>query len=84
MIVDFADSRVVDQSALNAIEELSSKYQALGKEIQLRHLSPACTTLLKRTGLIVVEADDDPDYEVAADYAIKIGLFGNGPEPPAQ
>ena len=39
VIVDFADSRVVDQSALQAIEAVAAKYEAVGKQIQLRHLS---------------------------------------------
>ena len=39
VIVDFADSRVVDQSALQAIEAVAGKYEAAGKRLQLRHLS---------------------------------------------
>ncbi|MDG1424080.1 MAG: SulP family inorganic anion transporter, partial [Paracoccaceae bacterium] len=34
--IDFAESRVVDQSALQAIEALATKYEAVGKKIQLR------------------------------------------------
>ena len=33
VIVDFADSRVVDQSALQAIEAVAAKYQVAGKRI---------------------------------------------------
>ncbi len=78
VIIDFADSRVADQSALSAIEGLATKYKENGKEIQLRHLSHDCTKLLGQTGLIIVESDDDPDYQIAADYSVNTGLFGEG------
>ncbi|MEO0678740.1 MAG: STAS domain-containing protein, partial [Pseudomonadota bacterium] len=50
VIVDFADSRVVDQSALTAIEAVAAKYEAAGKALQLRHLSRDCHTLLTKAG----------------------------------
>ncbi|MEE9392382.1 MAG: SulP family inorganic anion transporter [Planctomycetota bacterium] len=78
VIVDFANSRVVDQSALQAIETLASKYEALGKILQLRHLTHDCHRLLKRAGQLIVDADDDPDYEVAVNYSVKTGTFGGG------
>ena len=78
VIVDFMDSRVADQSALQAIEALASKYQAQGKKLQLRHLTPDCHKLLKKAGQLMIDSDDDPDYEVAVDYSIKTGSFGSG------
>ncbi len=78
VIVDFMDSRVADQSALQAIEALASKYQALGKKLQLRHLTPDCHKLLKKAGQLMIDSDDDPDYEVAVDYSIKTGSLGAG------
>ncbi len=78
VIVDFMYSRVVDQSALQAIEALSGKYQVLGKTLQLRHLSKDCHRLLNRAGQLVVDSDDDPDYGVAVDYSVKTGIFGGG------
>jgi SulP family sulfate permease len=77
IIVDFANSRVADQSALSAIEGISADYNAAGKSIRLRHLSKDCHRLLARTGLLFDEADDDPDYQVATDYSVKVGLFEN-------
>ncbi len=76
VIVDFSESRVADQSALSAIEGLAAKYEEAGKELQLRHLSHDCAMLLERAGMIVIESEDDPEYEVAADHSVKIGLFG--------
>ncbi len=75
VIVDFADSRVADQSALNAIEGLAARYHEVGKTLHLRHLSRDCRQLLSQTGLIVEESPDDPDYQIAADYAVHTGLF---------
>lgn len=78
VIVDFMNSRVVDQSALQAIEVIASKYAALGKTVQLRHLSPDCHRLLKRAGQLVIDSDDDPSYGLAVDYAVKPGILGGG------
>jgi SulP family sulfate permease len=77
VVVDFNNSRVVDQSALQAIEDLAQKYEALGKTIQLRHLSRDCHRLLQRAGQLVEKSEDDPGYGLAVDYAIKTGIFGN-------
>jgi SulP family sulfate permease len=76
VIVDFKDSRVVDQSALQAIEAIASKYEAVGKRIQLRHLSRDCHQLLTTAGHLMVDSDDDPDYEVAVDYSVRTGILG--------
>jgi SulP family sulfate permease len=78
VIVDFINSRVVDQSALQAIEAVASKYEALGKTIQLRHLSPDCHKLLHRAGQLMIDSDDDPSYGIAVDYSVKTGSFGSG------
>ncbi|SMX42141.1 SulP family inorganic anion transporter [Maliponia aquimaris] len=76
VIVDFDDSRVVDQSALQAIEAVAGKYEAAGKQIQLRHLSRDCHRLLNKAGHLMVDSDDDPDYELAVDYNVRTGILG--------
>ena len=78
VIVDFMNSRVVDQSALQAIEALSGKYEAHDKTLQLRHLSHDCHQLLKRAGQLMVDSDDDPEYGIAVDYSVKTGILGGG------
>ncbi len=78
VIIDFLNSRVVDQSALQAVEAIASKYESAGKSIKLRHLSKDCRRLLNKSGQLVVNSDDDPEYGVAVDYAIKTGAFGSG------
>ncbi len=76
VIVDFADSRVVDQSALQAIEAVALKYEGQGKQIQLRHLSRDCHRLLNKAGHLMVDSDDDPDYELAVNYSVRTGILG--------
>ena len=76
IVIEFAESRVVDQSALQAIEAIAIKYEAAGKKIQLRHLSRDCHQLLTKAGHLMVDSDDDPDYEVAVDYSVKTGILG--------
>ncbi|WP_369384924.1 STAS domain-containing protein [Methylobacillus glycogenes] len=39
VVIDFKAARVVDHSALAAIDTLAMKYQAAGKTLRLRHLS---------------------------------------------
>ena len=77
VVIDFADSRVADQSALGAIENIAAKYAALGKTLQLRHLSHDCHQLLSRAGQLIVDSDDDPDYEIAVDYSVRPGVLGS-------
>ncbi|WOR16416.1 SulP family inorganic anion transporter [Hyphomonas sp. FCG-A18] len=78
VIIDFMRSRIVDQSALQAIEDLAAKYQAKGKTLKLRHLSRDCHTLLTKAGQLMIDSEDDPDYEIAADYNVRTGIFGGG------
>ncbi len=78
VIVDFAGSRVADQSALTAIEQLAVKYEAAGKTLQLRHLSQDCHRLLAKAGQLMVDSDDDPDYGIAVDYGVRTGQLGAG------
>ena len=78
VVIDFAQSRVVDQSALQAIEDIAQKYHDNGKEVKLRHLTRDCHSLLTKSGQLMIDSDDDPDYEVAVDYRIKLGVFGGG------
>ncbi len=78
VIVDFMESRVVDQSALQAIETLAVKYQVQDKTLRLKHLSKDCHRLLNRAGQLMIDSDDDPVYEIAVNYDIKTGVFGAG------
>lgn len=70
VIIDFKESRVVDLSAIEALNKLTEKYLKAGKTLHLRHLSPDCIALLKNAEKIVdVNILEDPDYKVVADRA---------------
>ena len=75
VIIDFAASRIVDQSALQAIEDVAAKYAAAGKTVFLRHLSRDCHRLLSKSGQLIIDSDDDPDYGIAVDYGVKLGIL---------
>lgn len=78
VILDFMDSRIVDHSALQAIEDVAAKYKAAGKRLRLRHLTQDCHRLLTNAGQLMVDMDDDPDYRVAVDYDVNVGQMGSG------
>jgi SulP family sulfate permease len=76
VILDFAGSRVVDHSALQAIEAVAAKYEAAGKQLKLRHLSRDCHKLLSTAGQLMIDMDDDPSYRLAVDYGVQLGRIG--------
>ncbi len=68
IIIDFAESRVVDMSAIEALNKLTERYQKAGKIIHLQHLSADCRTLLKNADSIIdVNVIEDPTYKVVTD-----------------
>ena len=68
VIIDFAESRISDQSAIEAINKLANRYQAAGKEIHLRHLSKDCIALIERAEKICdINVLEDPSYYIAVD-----------------
>ena len=76
VIVDFKNSRIADQSALQAIEAITGKYEAAGKKLTLRHLSHDCHQLLSKAGHLVIHSDNCPDYGFATDYSVRTGILG--------
>lgn len=68
VIVEFGQARVMDHSAIEAIDTLAERYQKLGKRLHLRHLSPDCAELLlKAGGMVESNAAEDPHYHLADD-----------------
>ena len=68
IVIDFKESRIVDQSAIECINKLTERYHKSGKNIHLRHLSSDCVKLIKRAEKIcVVNVLEDPDYFVSID-----------------
>lgn len=65
IIINFAESRIADMSAIEAVNNITSKYAKLGKTVHLRHLSNDCITLLKNAEAIIdVNILEDPSYNV--------------------
>jgi len=68
VIVEFKNSRVVDHSAIEAIDTLAERYLSRGKTMHLKHLSPECTQLLTKAGsLVEINVIEDPDYHIVTD-----------------
>jgi SulP family sulfate permease len=65
VIIDFSESRVVDMSAIESLNNLTERYQKQNKKVHLEHLSPDCRRLLKNAEtLIDVNVIEDPTYNV--------------------
>jgi SulP family sulfate permease len=65
VFIDFEESRVVDMSAIEALNRITERYHKVGKKVQLRHLSPDCKLLLEKADQIIdVNVMADPTYKV--------------------
>ncbi|WP_284459531.1 SulP family inorganic anion transporter [Chryseobacterium sp.] len=65
VIIDFKESRVVDMSALDALDKLSKRYKQENKTLYLRHLSEDCRKMLKNAEAVIeVNIQEDPTYKV--------------------
>jgi len=68
VVIDFKDSRILDQSAIECVNKLTERYLKKGKNIHLHHLSADCVKLIQKAEKICdVNVLDDPDYFVAID-----------------
>jgi sulfate permease, SulP family len=68
IVIDFAESRVVDMSAIEALNKLTERYHKVGKKVHLKHLSADCRQLLKNAESIIdVNMMEDPTYKVLVD-----------------
>jgi sulfate permease, SulP family len=68
VIIDFAESRVADMSAIEALNKITERYLKSGKKVHLKHLSPDCKLLLKNAEKVIeVNILEDPTYKVAVD-----------------
>jgi SulP family sulfate permease len=89
VILDFYYTRVYDQSGLEAINAIATRYRQAGKLIRLRHLSPECQAVIDRAGsLVEIDVTGDPHYHVAMDpYEATVvsddteEMYADGPPP---
>lgn len=65
VVIDFRESRIVDMSAIDALDKLSKKYVQENKKLHLKHLSEDCRKMLKNAEAVIeVNVQDDPTYKV--------------------
>src|SRR5690554_4410694 len=68
IVIDFKESRVVDMSAIEALNKITQRYLKVGKKVKIKHLSPDCHKLLKNADEIIqVNVIEDPNYKVMMD-----------------
>ncbi|WP_264558899.1 SulP family inorganic anion transporter [Flavobacterium sp. N2270] len=68
IIIDFAESKITDMSAIDAVNKITERYAKLNKKVHLKHLSSDCIDLLKNAEAIIdVNIMEDPTYKVAVD-----------------
>lgn len=68
VVVDFKESRVVDHSAIEALNQLTERYSKVGKRVCLKHLSSDCVKLLGKAGSMAeVNFIEDPEYTVVSE-----------------
>lgn len=68
VVLDFAESRIVDMSAIDALHKLTERYHLQGKKLVLRHVSSDCALLLRNAAAIIdVNVEEDPTYKVMTD-----------------
>jgi SulP family sulfate permease len=68
VIVEFKNARVVDHSAIEAIDTLAERYLSRNKTMHLKHLNKECKELLhKADKLVELNVIEDPDYHIVSD-----------------
>ena len=68
VVIDFAESRLVDMSAIEAVNKITERYRKVGKKVHLKHLSRDCRHLLANADdIIEVNVLEDPTYKVVVD-----------------
>lgn len=68
VVIDFKQARVMDHSALVAIDSVAARYRAAGKQLHLKHLSQDCLELLENAKeMVEVNLLEDPTYRVSDD-----------------
>lgn len=68
VVIDFQESRVVDMSAIEALNKITERYMKVGKKVHLKHLSSDCRKLLKNADKIIdVNVIEDPNYKLVVD-----------------
>jgi len=68
IVINFRESRVVDMSAIEALNKITERYHKNGKRVHLTHLSKDCRKLLLNADAIIeVNILEDPTYKLVTD-----------------
>lgn len=68
VIIDFQESRIVDHSAIEAVNKVTERYAKVGKKVHLRHVSEDCRKLLDNASSIIdINYWEDPHYKIISD-----------------
>jgi SulP family sulfate permease len=72
IVLDFSNCRVMDHSALDAIQSLADQYGQQGKIVYLRHLSSDCARRLSK----LYESRNLPSYEIVENDLANDPVYG--------
>lgn len=79
IVIDFKESRIVDMSAIEAVNKITERYQKVNKKVHLKYLSRDCIRLLENADdLIEVNVLEDPTYKVVTDNTKRKPKDGEG------
>ncbi len=68
VVIDFAESRIADMSAIEAVNKITQRYAKVGKRVHLKHLSKDSVKLLSKAEAIIdVNVVEDPRYKLPVD-----------------
>jgi SulP family sulfate permease len=66
VVIDFKESKLMDMSAIDAVNKITERYAKINKTVRLRHLSANCRQLLQNADAVIdVNILEDPTYKVA-------------------
>lgn len=67
VVINFEESRVVDMSAIEALNAITERYKKVGKKVQLHNLSTDCQKILADAGEMIEINVFDPEHKVIKD-----------------
>ncbi len=68
IVIDFKNSRIVDHSAIEAVNKITERYAKINKTIHLAHLSKDCREMLNNASAIIdINILEDPKYKLVSD-----------------
>lgn len=71
VIIDFAQSRIYDHSAVEEINKLIDRYKKVGAELHLQHVNEETKTLLRHAAeFFDTDEENDPRYHLVVDPVV--------------